>query len=141
MHAGRTKSHSMCSKRVRKPSIWFTPLQAVLTLLNRLADINKHCLAEFRAHWQCLEDNNHQLWQCRRQERPFNKCVFDNLVRVGARYLYLKTNQPAEAREEDSRSSRGRRTSASEREANLCEPAWCEMGQGKCTDIEIKLSE
>ena len=48
---------------------------------NRLDDVNKHCLAEFRAHWQCLDNNNQQLWQCRKFERPLNKCVFDNLVR------------------------------------------------------------
>ncbi|KAL0259211.1 ndufa8, NADH-ubiquinone oxidoreductase complex I 19kd subunit [Diplodia seriata] len=44
-----------------------------------LEDINKHCLKEFRFHWQCLEQNNQQLWQCRRPERSLNKCVFDNL--------------------------------------------------------------
>ncbi|KAH8202338.1 hypothetical protein TruAng_003510 [Truncatella angustata] len=42
-------------------------------------DINKHCLEEFRKHWQCLDDNNHQLWQCRKPEWKLNKCVFDNL--------------------------------------------------------------
>ncbi|KAI9655161.1 MAG: hypothetical protein M1821_005644 [Bathelium mastoideum] len=44
-----------------------------------LEDINKHCLEEFRKHWQCLDNNNHQLWQCRRAERPLNKCVYDSL--------------------------------------------------------------
>lgn len=46
----------------------------------RLEDINKHCLAEFRAHWQCLERHNQQMWECRGWERPLNKCVFDSLV-------------------------------------------------------------
>lgn len=46
-----------------------------------LADINKYCLKEFRAHWECLENNNHRLFHCRAQEKPYNKCVFDNLVR------------------------------------------------------------
>lgn len=45
-----------------------------------LSDIDKHCLNEFRKHWECLDNNNQQLWQCRRFERPLNKCVFDNLV-------------------------------------------------------------
>ena len=45
-----------------------------------LEDINKSCLDEFRKHWECLDNNNQQLWQCRRWERPLNKCVFDNLV-------------------------------------------------------------
>lgn len=49
----------------------------------RLADINKHCLQEFRAHWECLENSNHRLFSCRAQEKPYNKCVFDNLVSSG----------------------------------------------------------
>ncbi|KAI9822875.1 MAG: hypothetical protein M1832_002900 [Thelocarpon impressellum] len=44
-----------------------------------LEDINKHCLAEFRKHWECLENNNQQLWHCRRPETKLNRCVFDNL--------------------------------------------------------------
>lgn len=44
--------------------------------------MNKHCLDEFRAHWQCLDNNNHQLWQCRAKEWSLNKCVFHNLVRT-----------------------------------------------------------
>ncbi|KAK3372155.1 hypothetical protein B0H63DRAFT_483968 [Podospora didyma] len=42
-------------------------------------DINKSCLQQFRAHWECLEDNNQQLWQCRPAEWKLNKCVFENL--------------------------------------------------------------
>ncbi|QDS76864.1 hypothetical protein FKW77_003478 [Venturia effusa] len=44
-----------------------------------LEDVNKHCLQEFRKHWECLENNNQQMWQCRKQERPLNKCVFQSL--------------------------------------------------------------
>ncbi|KAF1353320.1 hypothetical protein BDV97DRAFT_375381 [Delphinella strobiligena] len=44
-----------------------------------LSDMDKHCLAEFRKHWECLDNNNQQLWQCRVYERPLNKCVFGNL--------------------------------------------------------------
>ncbi|KAK4183695.1 hypothetical protein QBC35DRAFT_507505 [Podospora australis] len=44
-----------------------------------LDDINKNCLEQFRAHWQCLEDNNQQLWQCRPDEWKLNKCVFEKL--------------------------------------------------------------
>ncbi|KAA6410072.1 MAG: NADH alpha subunit 8 [Lasallia pustulata] len=44
-----------------------------------LDDINKACLEEFRKHWNCLEHNNQQLWQCRRAERSLNTCVFDKL--------------------------------------------------------------
>lgn len=42
--------------------------------------MNKHCLEVFRAHWQCLDNNNHQLWQCRPAEWKLNTCVFNNLV-------------------------------------------------------------
>lgn len=45
-----------------------------------LEDVNRECLEEFRKHWRCLDDNNQQLWQCRRWERPLNKCVFESLV-------------------------------------------------------------
>ncbi|KAL2150148.1 hypothetical protein VTH82DRAFT_7824 [Thermothelomyces myriococcoides] len=44
-----------------------------------LEDINKSCLEQFRAHWQCLENNNQQLWQCRPAEWKLNKCVYENL--------------------------------------------------------------
>ncbi|KAL8413228.1 hypothetical protein RB594_004742 [Gaeumannomyces avenae] len=46
-----------------------------------LEDINKSCLDEFRKHWQCLDNNNHQLWQCRADEWKLNKCVYDKTVR------------------------------------------------------------
>ena len=46
----------------------------------RLEDMRANCLQEFRAHWECLDNNNHQLWQCRPAERPLNKCVFEKLV-------------------------------------------------------------
>ncbi|KAI9873990.1 MAG: hypothetical protein M1830_010312 [Pleopsidium flavum] len=45
-----------------------------------LEDINKSCLEEFRRHWACLEQNNQQLWQCRRPETKLNACVFDKLT-------------------------------------------------------------
>lgn len=47
-----------------------------------IKDINEHCLQEFRTHWQCLENHNQQLWNCRSEERRLNKCVFDKLVRL-----------------------------------------------------------
>ncbi|KAH8879352.1 NADH dehydrogenase, alpha subcomplex, subunit 8 [Thozetella sp. PMI_491] len=46
---------------------------------NVIEDINKSCLEQFRAHWQCLDNNNHQLWQCRPKEWKLNQCVFENL--------------------------------------------------------------
>jgi hypothetical protein len=47
-----------------------------------IEDINTHCLAEFRKHWTCLDNNNQQLWQCRPAEWKLNKCVFENLVYI-----------------------------------------------------------
>ncbi|KAK2750343.1 hypothetical protein FQN57_003823 [Myotisia sp. PD_48] len=44
-----------------------------------LKDINTHCLKQFREHWECLEQNNHQLWNCRRPEKYLNECVFDKI--------------------------------------------------------------
>ncbi|PSK45253.1 NADH-ubiquinone oxidoreductase 20.8 kDa subunit [Elsinoe australis] len=44
-----------------------------------LEDVRANCLSEFRAHWQCLENNNQQLWQCRKVEKPLNQCVFEKL--------------------------------------------------------------
>ncbi|KAF2261631.1 NADH dehydrogenase, alpha subcomplex, subunit 8 [Lojkania enalia] len=44
-----------------------------------IKDLNEHCLTEFRTHWQCLENHNQQLWNCRSEERRLNKCVFDKL--------------------------------------------------------------
>lgn len=63
-----------------------------------LSDINKHCLDSFRLHWRCLEQNNHELKNCRKAEVLFNKCVFDNLklekkipgVREGETPIHLK---------------------------------------------------
>lgn len=49
--------------------------------LYSIKDINTHCLQQFNTHWQCLENNNHRLWECRKDEMELNKCVFDKLVR------------------------------------------------------------
>ena len=57
---------------------WETRLTRVF--LCSLDDINKNCLEEFRKHWKCLDNNNQQLWHCRRPEQLLNKCVFDKLV-------------------------------------------------------------
>ncbi|KAK0634061.1 hypothetical protein B0T14DRAFT_492103 [Immersiella caudata] len=44
-----------------------------------IKDINANCLDQFKAHWECLENNNQQMWQCRQKEWSLNKCVFDKL--------------------------------------------------------------
>lgn len=43
--------------------------------------MNEKCQKEWEAHWQCLEMNNQELFACRKQERPLNKCVLEQLVR------------------------------------------------------------
>lgn len=52
----------------------------VVDTCGSIKDINENCLAEFRTHWQCLENHNQQLWNCRSEERKLNKCVFEKLV-------------------------------------------------------------
>ncbi|KAK9447753.1 NADH-ubiquinone oxidoreductase [Limtongia smithiae] len=49
-----------------------------------LEDINKHCPSEFKAHWECLEQRNHELEKCRLPETYLNKCVgqFLNLTKT-----------------------------------------------------------
>ncbi|KAI1062717.1 hypothetical protein LB506_005917 [Fusarium annulatum] len=54
-------------------------LGSATDMINSIKDINTHCLAEFRKHWECLDNRNHQLWQCRPAEWKLNKCVYDNL--------------------------------------------------------------
>ncbi|PYH88949.1 NADH-ubiquinone oxidoreductase 20.8 kDa subunit [Aspergillus ellipticus CBS 707.79] len=44
-----------------------------------IKDINTHCLSQFTAHWECLENWNHRLWECRKAEKELNACVFDKL--------------------------------------------------------------
>lgn len=49
---------------------------------DRLDDVNKNCAKYFRLHWGCLDNNNQQLWHCRRFEQSLNACVFDKLVKA-----------------------------------------------------------
>ncbi len=59
----------------------------LICVMGRLEDINNNCLEEFRKHWKCLDDNNQQLWHCRRPEQLLNACVFDKLVRLSLPYV------------------------------------------------------
>lgn len=47
---------------------------------NSIKDINTHCLDQFKAHADCLENNNHYLFECRKAEVSLNSCIFDKLV-------------------------------------------------------------
>lgn len=62
---------------------------------NRLDDINKHCLTEFRKHWECLDQNNQQLWQCRRREMKLNECVFEKLVSFQLFFFFFSPTFPS----------------------------------------------
>lgn len=44
-----------------------------------LKDINKYCFDEFKLHYECLEQENHRLGNCRSSEAVMNKCIFQNL--------------------------------------------------------------
>lgn len=71
------KGYKMCCKRVRTPK----SRNGDRSLRRyRLQDLHTNCLTEFREHYECLEQNNHQLWQCRRPERKMNRCVFEKIV-------------------------------------------------------------
>ena len=59
----------------------------LICAIDRLDDINTNCLEQFRKHWQCLDNNNQQLWHCRRPEQLLNACVFDKLVRLPPPYI------------------------------------------------------
>lgn len=69
-HAGNLRGEGNCR------------VAGLICIIGRLDDINKSCLEEFRKHWQCLDNNNQQLWHCRRPEQLLNACVFDKLVRL-----------------------------------------------------------
>ncbi|KAJ5677105.1 NADH-ubiquinone oxidoreductase 20.8 kDa subunit [Penicillium maclennaniae] len=45
-----------------------------------IKDINTHCMQEFQAHVDCLENNNQTFFNCRRPEQKLNSCIFDKLV-------------------------------------------------------------
>ncbi|KAL1411416.1 ndufa8, NADH-ubiquinone oxidoreductase complex I 19kd subunit [Vanrija albida] len=44
-----------------------------------IGKIRESCLAEFDAHWQCLEKNNQYFQACRKPEKALNSCVFTKL--------------------------------------------------------------
>ena len=96
--------------------------QQKLTALHRLKDINDNCLAEFRAHWQCLDNNNHQMWYCRRPERVLNRCVYQKIVRCTGLLRTLNTNMTTGPRKGHTRCTKERDTSSYAQLANLREP-------------------
>ena len=65
------------------------PNLALIHILRRVDDINQNCLEQFRAHWECLEENNQQLWHCRPQEWKLNGCVFEKLVSQWAFSVFI----------------------------------------------------
>ncbi|TXT08990.1 hypothetical protein VHUM_02464 [Vanrija humicola] len=44
-----------------------------------IGKIRESCLAEFDAHWKCLEKNNQYFQACRKPEKALNSCVFTKL--------------------------------------------------------------
>ncbi|KAJ1722983.1 ndufa8, NADH-ubiquinone oxidoreductase complex I 19kd subunit [Coemansia erecta] len=47
--------------------------RCAISVLNK---IEKECLDEFRAHWQCLDAKNQELGKCRGPEKTYNACLF-----------------------------------------------------------------
>ena len=45
-------------------------------LINKMRE---NCLAQFDAHWGCLERNNQEYYKCRKPERTLNACMFEKL--------------------------------------------------------------
>jgi hypothetical protein len=86
-----------------------------------ISDINQHCLSEFRTHWQCLENHNQQLWNCRSEERRMNKCVFEKLVRIRVSRRFCRVLTSSEPGEEDTRHTQGRDSGPSADTQHLCD--------------------
>lgn len=55
-----------------------------------IKDINTHCMQEFQAHVDCLENNNQTFFNCRRPEQKLNSCIFDKLVRSDISIVYSR---------------------------------------------------
>lgn len=96
-------------------------VQAELLTIFSISDINKECLDQFRSHWQCLENHNQQLWNCRSEERRLNKCVFDKLV-SGFLQAALFVLIRLVTGEEDPRHTKGRDTCPPEDKEHFCYP-------------------
>jgi len=62
-----------------------------------IKDINAHCAESFKLHFDCLNNNNYKMANCRKAETLLNKCVFDNLklekhIPDGEGQVHLKKN-------------------------------------------------
>ena len=106
-----------------------------------IKDINENCLDQFRTHWQCLENHNQQLWNCRSEERRLNKCVFDKLVRGFVAAILCISLTMTETGEDDTRYTKGRDPGPSADEEYLCVSLNLYItlaGEGKHIRIQIK---
>lgn len=91
----------------------------VMLSIHRLNDITANCLTEFRAHYNCLEQYNHQLWQCRRPERVLNRCVFEKIVRKKICFVIIANSWTGSGKE-NTRRTKERNTSTHEGLADFC---------------------
>src|SRR5687767_1400814 len=117
MLEGGPEGDKMCCQRVRNsPSLmmheqprmdwWNATRRRRSNAPHRIKDLNTHCLGEFRKHWQCLEQGNQQLWQCRPDEWKLNKCVYEKLVSGSELAWDLSTSRSLECLSWASRCSR-----------------------------------
>ncbi|KAJ3095808.1 hypothetical protein HK100_005726, partial [Physocladia obscura] len=50
-------------------------------ILNRINKLKANCDEEWKKHWECLDVKNHNLWQCRNQEKAFNDWYYKDDTR------------------------------------------------------------
>lgn len=56
--------------------------------IDLVKQLQKNCNETWTAHWKCLDKRNHHFWQCRSEERAFNDCVFQSMVRLYISLLF-----------------------------------------------------
>ncbi|KAI8072401.1 hypothetical protein BC940DRAFT_292499 [Gongronella butleri] len=47
--------------------------------IDLIQKLRENCGQQFKEHWQCLENNNHELQKCRKAETALNACALDKL--------------------------------------------------------------
>lgn len=59
-----------------------------------LSFIGTDCGREFKLHWNCLENKNHEFANCRPAEQHLNKCIFDKMVCLS---LFSSSHRPEDS--------------------------------------------
>ncbi|PKI85424.1 hypothetical protein MVES_000692 [Malassezia vespertilionis] len=78
-----TEDFMLCKNENRDPEHCLKEGRRVTRCAQDLVKkLGEKCGKEWDEHWKCLELNNQEYMPCRKYERPLNKCVFDQLVRI-----------------------------------------------------------